>query len=209
MAEVIAYTKAGIDEGFARKDLSDSESQNAILALVGGPLVYAGNWNASTNNPTLADGVGTAGTFYEVNVGGAVDLGSGVLTFSLGDFVSYDGYVWSRTSSSTANPVTDEPGLRIIRGTIDTSGSGTIVHGSGFTITRHSAGVLTVTFDESFQDVPTVLLTPKGAGSSVGPIVSHKSDFTRLVSAFKVEVVSIGSGFADGIFDFIAIGPRL
>ncbi len=52
-----------------------------------------GNWDATTNTPTLADGVGDAGDVWEVTtaapVGTTINLGSGNITFKVGDWVVY------------------------------------------------------------------------------------------------------------------------
>lgn len=63
--------------------------------------VYKGTWDASTNTPTLADGVGTAGWWYRVVVGGTVNLGSGNTTFAVGDDASYNGTIWQKRPGST------------------------------------------------------------------------------------------------------------
>ena len=58
-----------------------------------------GEWNANTNSPTLADGTGTAGDYYDVTTAGSSDLGSGSITFTVGDIVKYDGSVWYKVDS--------------------------------------------------------------------------------------------------------------
>lgn len=60
-----------------------------------------GAWNANTNTPTLADGSGTAGDYYDVTVAGSSDLGSGSITFTVGDVVKYDGTTWFKIDSVT------------------------------------------------------------------------------------------------------------
>jgi hypothetical protein len=60
-----------------------------------------GAWNASTNTPTLADGSGTAGDYYDVTVAGSADLGSGSITFTVGDVVKYNGTTWFKIDSVT------------------------------------------------------------------------------------------------------------
>lgn len=55
---------------------------------------YKGAWDASTNSPTLADGTGNTGDFYRVSVAGTANLGSGAITFGVGDLVCYSGTVW-------------------------------------------------------------------------------------------------------------------
>ena len=47
-------------------------------------LNYLGTWDASSNTPVLADGVGTTGDFYICSVGGTQDLGSGNITLAAG-----------------------------------------------------------------------------------------------------------------------------
>lgn len=64
-------------------------------------LNYHGNWDASTNTPTLADGAGTAGDMYRVHVAGAQDLGSGSITFDVGDLVVYEGAIWQKFAAAT------------------------------------------------------------------------------------------------------------
>lgn len=59
------------------------------IYLPSGAVLFLGTWDAANNTPTLADGVGTAGDEYIVNVAGVQDLGSGNITFNVGDLVLY------------------------------------------------------------------------------------------------------------------------
>lgn len=58
-----------------------------------------GEWNASSNSPTLADGSGVAGDYYDVTTAGSQDLGSGSITFTVGDVVKYNGSTWYKIDS--------------------------------------------------------------------------------------------------------------
>ncbi len=58
--------------------------------------VYKGQWDASTNSPTLIDGTGVSGDYYNVSIGGTQNLGSGSITYALGDQVKYDGSIWGK-----------------------------------------------------------------------------------------------------------------
>jgi hypothetical protein len=60
-----------------------------------GALNYKGTWNASTNVPTLASGVGTQGDYYVVSVAGSTDL-DGVTNWGVGDWAAFNGSVWQR-----------------------------------------------------------------------------------------------------------------
>ena len=60
-----------------------------------GALNYKGTWDASTNTPTLASGVGTQGDYYVVSVAGATDL-DGITNWGVGDWSTFNGSVWQR-----------------------------------------------------------------------------------------------------------------
>lgn len=50
-----------------------------------------GLWNATTNTPTLINGVGLQGDSYLVNVAGTWDFGAGAQTFNYNELVVYNG----------------------------------------------------------------------------------------------------------------------
>lgn len=60
-----------------------------------GALNYKGTWNASTNTPTLASGVGTKGDYYVVSVAGSTTL-DGISNWGIGDWAAFNGSVWQR-----------------------------------------------------------------------------------------------------------------
>lgn len=65
------------------------------------PISYKNSWNATTNNPVLADGVGTAGDAYIVGTAGTQNLGSGAITFAIGDFVILSaGLIWQKITGA-------------------------------------------------------------------------------------------------------------
>jgi hypothetical protein len=64
--------------------------------LPAGGVSYQGTWNAATNTPTLADGTGSGGDEYAVIAAGTQNLGSGAITFAVGDFVIYNGTIWQK-----------------------------------------------------------------------------------------------------------------
>lgn len=66
-------------------------------------IEFKGYWDASTNTPHLADGTGTKGDLYYVDVAGTQDLGSGSQVFEVGDRVLYDGSVWMNMKSGGTN----------------------------------------------------------------------------------------------------------
>ena len=92
---------------------SEKGSSNGVATLGAGGKIpsgqlpssvmeYKGNWDASTNTPTLIDGTGDNGDVYRVNVAGTQDLGSGSQIFSIGDWVVYNGTIWERSDNADA-----------------------------------------------------------------------------------------------------------
>ena len=73
--------------------------QAQIDALV--ILDYKGTWNASTNTPTLASGVGDPGSYYIVSVAGSTNL-DGITDWQPGDWVIFNGTVWQKIDQSWA-----------------------------------------------------------------------------------------------------------
>ena len=88
----------GAANGLAELDATGKvpASQLSVSAME-----YKGTWDASTNTPTLADGVGNTGDVYNTSVAGTQDLGSGNITFNIGDWVIYNGLVWEKSSNTS------------------------------------------------------------------------------------------------------------
>jgi hypothetical protein len=78
----------------------DSLGKVPISQLPSSLMEYLGTWNASTNTPTLANGTGDNGDVYLCNVAGTVNFGAGPITFSVGDWVIYNGAIWERSSGA-------------------------------------------------------------------------------------------------------------
>jgi hypothetical protein len=91
-APAIKLTSGATDGYFLKTDSNGNGSWTPISAS----QVYRGTWNADTNTPTLADGTGVQGNYYRTTVGGTSDLGSGNITFAVGDDVSHNGSIWEK-----------------------------------------------------------------------------------------------------------------
>ena len=66
-----------------------------------GALSYQGTWNASTNTPTLASGVGTKGYYYVVSVAGTTNL-DGITDWQIGDWAVFNGTAWQKVDNTDA-----------------------------------------------------------------------------------------------------------
>lgn len=71
-----------------------------IAAVVGG-MEYQGTWNASTNSPALANGIGTKGFYYKVSVAGSTTL-DGNSAWHVGDWAAFDGTTWDKIDNFEA-----------------------------------------------------------------------------------------------------------
>jgi hypothetical protein len=80
----------------------DSGGKIPASQLPSSVMEYKGVWNATTNTPTLADGTGDNGDVYLVNVAGSQNLGSGTISFAVGDWVVYNGTIWQKSLNSNA-----------------------------------------------------------------------------------------------------------
>lgn len=101
---------------------------------------------------------------------------------------------WRSGQSSDVGP------LRIVRGTLNTTGP-SIVTGDGWSISSKIAvGQVVVTFDVAFASAPTVVATA-GAG-----IVDHNNVDTTTTTT-RLRVYNDGGAIQESRVDFIAIGP--
>jgi hypothetical protein len=74
-------------------------------------LTYVGTWNANTNTPDVTLLSPTNGSFYIVSNGGTTSL-SGISTWTLGDWLVYNGSTWERIQSAvTVNSVHGRQGV--------------------------------------------------------------------------------------------------
>ncbi len=92
-------SEKGAANGYASLD---GAGKVPISQLPSSIMEYKGVWNASTNNPTLADGTGDTGDVYRVSVAGTKDLGSGNISFEVGDYVIYNGATWEKSDTTDA-----------------------------------------------------------------------------------------------------------
>lgn len=95
----VAVTNVGSPNGIASLD---GAGKIPVAQLPNSVMEYKGTWNASTNTPTLADGTGSAGDVYRVSTGGTQNLGSGSISFEVGDYCVYNGTAWEKSDTTDA-----------------------------------------------------------------------------------------------------------
>lgn len=100
-----AVIAAGADKAAARAEIDaaslDVNGRVPVSQLPASLMQYIGVYNASSNTPTLADGTGDIGDVYRVTVAGDRNLGSGSISFSVGDYVIYNNSLVYEKSDTT------------------------------------------------------------------------------------------------------------
>lgn len=134
-AGVVASVPLGGANGVATLDSSGKVPLSQLPASV---ITYLGTWNASTNTPTLTNGVGDVGDLYICNVAGTVNFGAGPITFAVGDWVIYSGTTWEKSGGAsgtvTSVAMTVPTGLSVTGSPITTSGTLAVDLAAGYTI---------------------------------------------------------------------------
>jgi hypothetical protein len=80
----------------------DAGGKVSVAQLPNSIMEYQGTWNSSTNSPTLADGTGSTGDVYRVGTAGSANLGSGSISFVVGDYCIYNGTIWQKADTTDA-----------------------------------------------------------------------------------------------------------
>lgn len=194
----------------------DSNGRVPVTQLPNSIMEFQGQWNASTNSPTLANGTGNAGDVYRVNVAGAVNFGAGSISFDVGDWVMYSGSIWQK--SDTTDAVTTVAGrtgdivltVSDIGGNTTTAlgvGSIELGHASDTTVSRSAAGKVAVEGVDlvdvsSAQTLTSKRITPRvgSTASSATPSIDcglyDQYNITALAAA--ITGVTVTGTAADG-----------
>jgi hypothetical protein len=69
-------------------------------ASISSGLNYMGTWNASNNTPSINDATGVNGQYYIVSTAGSQNLGSGVISFDVGDWAVHNGSAYQKINNS-------------------------------------------------------------------------------------------------------------
>lgn len=85
----------------------DSTGRMPYAQLPQGAMTLEGDWDADTNTPELSDSAegNVKGQYYNVSVAGTQNLGSGLVTYLVGDSVIFDGSIWKKISGGSVRTV--------------------------------------------------------------------------------------------------------
>lgn len=111
----VPQSEKGAALGVATLDASGKIPAAQLPSTV---MEYQGTWDASTNTPTLADGVGDNGDVYLVSAAGTQNLGSGNITFAVGDWAIYNGATWQKSGASSVASLNNKESIILGAGDI-------------------------------------------------------------------------------------------
>ena len=92
----------GALSGYAGLDSGGRVPFAQLPASVATGMQYQGTWNATTNSPTLASGVGTQGNLYRVGTAGSTTI-DGVSVWTVGDHIVFNGTIWEKWEGGLTN----------------------------------------------------------------------------------------------------------
>lgn len=169
----------------------DAGGKVPVAQLPNSIMDYLGTWAASTNTPTLADGVGNAGDVYIASDSGTVNFGSGPITFAAGDWVVYSGSVWQKSSNS--NSVVSVNGFTgvVVLDTDDVSEGANLY----FTDERAQDAVGSILTDSSQID----FTYNDGAPSISASVVASSLTNTEIASGAAIDRTKLASGNANRV----------
>lgn len=171
----IDSSEKGANNGVATLDAG---GKVPVAQLPSSVMTYEGVWNASTNSPSLADGVGDAGQVYRVGTAGSQDLGSGSISFEVGDYVIYNGSIWEKS---------------------DTTDAVASVNGQ--------TGIVSLDSDDISEGATNLYYTDERAQDAVGTILADSSsiDFTYTDGTPEITAVVLPAGVDhDQLLNFAA-----
>jgi len=163
---------------YSTSNLATESYVTTALSGFANAYINKGAWDASTNTPTLANGVGTNGWVYRANVAGTVDFGAGDIVFEIGDLAVYNGTIWEKfdvIDNELPNSTTDD----LLEGLTNLY----------FTDTRaRTASVIDDMTGSETDQAPSV--------SSVKLFIDANSDNTQLFT-----ITLTGTDISNGYFD--------
>ena len=152
--------------GNAGKFLTTDGTDVSWAEIVGG-LDYQGTWNATTNTPTLASGVGVNGYYYVTATAGSTNL-DGITDWQIGDWAIYNGTAWQKIDQT--NLVTSVAGRTgaITLANTDISGLGTMSTQASSSVSITGGSITGIT-DLAIADGGTGQSTANAAFNALAP----------------------------------------
>jgi hypothetical protein len=149
-----------------------TDGTNLSWGTIASGLSYQGTWNASTNTPTLASGVGTNGHYYIVATAGSTNL-DGITDWQIGDWLIFNGTNWQKIDQTNlVTSVNGQTGVVTLTYTdVNAIGSITSTDGSVTVSTTSGVADLSVAVAASTTNVVALVRNTTGATLTKGTVV--------------------------------------
>lgn len=132
-SELYSHTSLGLTNGIGTTRFVwqgfNGSSDIAVPGQGGYLSVFVGNYNASTNTPTLSNTDNYKnGAHYLVTVAGTQDFGAGDITFGVGDIIANNGTIWYKKVNNNQSGSTQT--LEDVTGEGNTTPDNIVINGS-------------------------------------------------------------------------------
>ena len=163
--------------GYAGLDGSAKIPTAILPAAVLGAANFQGTWDAATNSPALASGVGTKGHYYIVNVPGSTNL-DGENDWAEKDWAIFDGTNWKKVDNTDKVSSVNSKVGNVVLDTGDIGENGNLYH----TVSRaRAAAVLNTLAGNETDQAPSVLATKTSIATKLTDPMSADGDLiTRI-----------------------------
>lgn len=174
----------GIANGYASLD---GAGKVPVAQLPNSIMEYQGMWNALTNSPALADGSGSIGDVYRVSTAGTQNLGSGPISFDVGDYVILNASLIWEKADTTDSVVSVNGQTGIVTLTTTNISEGTNLY---FTTERAQDAV-----GAALTNTTTINLTYNDGGNAISADVNSASlTNTQISPSAAIDATKIANG---------------
>jgi len=195
--DALRFNQLGANNGIATLD---GGGKVPVSQLPSSIMTYEGVWNATTNSPALSDGTGDAGQVYRVSVAGSQNLGSGSISFDVGDYAIYNSSgTWEKSDTTDAvASVNGQTGIVVLDA--DDIAEGTNVY---FTDERAQDAIGAMVADSSKVSLTYVDGTPSLTADIIaGSLVNADINASAAIDAAKIHNGSVSNtefAYLDGV----------
>jgi hypothetical protein len=193
ITDAVSTSQLGIASGIATLDGSGKLTTAQIPTSLTGGLNYQGTWNASTNTPTLANGVGTKGYYYKVSVAGTTNI-DGFANWTVGDMIVYNGTAWDAIQGGSSD-VTSVFG-RVGAVTATLASADFANQGTATTFLRGNAAGNPVWSAINLATMVTGTLPMSATGALTGDLTKPSGGSVTTLATVNVNTGSFGSASA-------------
>jgi hypothetical protein len=178
---------------YVDKDTGFIYSWNGVTFLASGTggLNYLGTWNANTNSPSIASGVGSNGDYYIVGTPGTTNI-DGISSWDIGDWIIFGGSAWQKIDNSeTTGYVTSVSGTAPIASSGGTTPAISIADAVADGSTKGAASFTASDFNSSSGNISIDYTNGQAASASNKGFLTS-TDWTTFNSKGNGTVTSVG-----------------